>query len=111
MDLSLCKEKTRIHASAPTRAHTLHAVLLSFVHDLLDCLQQVLFAVALCHLLLWSQATVVSAALRLQVAAAVQVAADAIEDDGERARQQAAVTFGTCEQVSVEVKQILQDSR
>lgn len=75
------------------------------MHNLFDCLQQVLFAVALCHLLLWSQAAVVSAALRLQVAAAVQVAADAVEDDGERARQQAAVTFGACRQVSVQVKQ------
>lgn len=90
-----------MHQHRRVCTRTLHAVLLSCVRDLFDCLQQVLFAVALCHLLLWSQTAVVPAALWLQVAAAVQVAADAVEDDGERARQQAAVTFGTCTQVSV----------
>lgn len=78
------------------------------MHNLFDGLQQVLLAVALCHLLLWSQAAVISAALRLQVTAAIQVAADAVEDDGQRAREQAAVTFRTCIQVSVWGKVSLQ---
>lgn len=85
-------------------------VLLPCVNNLFDHLQQVLFAVVLCHLLLWSQAAVISASLRLQVTAAVQVAADAVEDDGKGAREQAAVTFGTCTQASASVKRRLQDS-
>lgn len=75
---------------------TLHVVSLCCVHDLFECLQQVLLAVALCHLLLWSQPAEVSAALRLQVAAAVQMAVDAVKDDSQRAREQAAVAIGTC---------------
>lgn len=66
------------------------------MRDLFECLQQVLLAVALCHLLLWSQPAEVSAALRLQVAAAVQTAVDAVKDDSQRAREQAAVAIGTC---------------
>lgn len=71
------------------------------MHNLFDGLQQVLLAVVLCHLLIWSQAAVIPAALRLQVTAAVQVAIDGVEDDGQRARKQAAVTIGTCTQVSI----------
>lgn len=64
--------------------------------DLFERLEQVLLAVALCNLLLWSKPAEVSAALRLQVAAAVQMVVDAVKDDSQRAREQATVAIGTC---------------
>lgn len=69
--------------------------MLVYICHLFEQSQQVLPAVALCHLLVWRQSCEVSAALRLQVAAFILTTLDVVEDDGERAGQQTRVMIRT----------------